>query len=324
VPGRYLDVRAREKRRSRLRPHRAVAPRDPAQVQARAGVGRARYPFESDGYGFHTSACAGNDVAAERDRTVFVVGDSFTEGIGLPFEQTFAGLHACAWRERHGRAQPRHRHLQPGDLLAEDRGVGAPAQLPADGDRCLLDISDVLNDAVDYIDAGDRVLVMPRPFERRAKQFLKRNSTIFAVLTEFRDRHFTARGAGGTLVIDNETSMWTVDARLYDAWGKRGLERNAANHSKIVRQCAEWKCRLTLVVYPWPDQLADNDRDSIQVRDWSARNHVRFVEVFSPFFTAPAAETLARNYIPNDFHFNPAGNRLVFETVWQTIDPGSR
>lgn len=84
---------------------------------------------------------------------------------------------------------------------------------------------------------------------------------------------------------------------------------------------------MTLVVYPWPDQVANNDRDSIQVRhwrDWSARHGVRFVEAFSPFFRDAADTAVKRYYIPGDFHFNEAGNRLIYETVWQAIDPGGR
>lgn len=50
---------------------------------------------------------------------------------------------------------------------------------------------------------------------------------------------------------------------------------------------------MTLVVYPYPDQIDRGDRDSLQVSyrsGWSKRHGVRFVEAFSPFFAVPKDE----------------------------------
>jgi hypothetical protein len=79
---------------------------------------------------------------------------------------------------------------------------------------------------------------------------------------------------------------------------------------------------LTLVVYPWPDNVVEHDKDSIQVRhwrDWAARHDVRFVDGFAPFFRQPAESTLHKYYIAGDVHFTKEGNRLVYETVKQAV-----
>ena len=47
---------------------------------------------------------------------------------------------------------------------------------------------------------------------------------------------------------------------------------------------------------------------------------VRFVDGFAPFFKEPADSALRRNYIEGDVHFTAAGNRLIYETVRQTVD----
>lgn len=80
---------------------------------------------------------------------------------------------------------------------------------------------------------------------------------------------------------------------------------------------------MTLVVHPWPDNVKEGDRDSLQVRhwhDWSTARGVRFVNGFAPFFKEPVQATLHRHYIEGDVHFTPAGNRLIYETVRRAAD----
>jgi hypothetical protein len=75
---------------------------------------------------------------------------------------------------------------------------------------------------------------------------------------------------------------------------------------------------VTLVVYPWPDNIAAHDRDSIQVthwRAWAAECSVRFIDGFAPFFREPADDVLRKYFIKGDVHFTDAGNRLLYEEV---------
>jgi hypothetical protein len=79
---------------------------------------------------------------------------------------------------------------------------------------------------------------------------------------------------------------------------------------------------VTLVVYPWPDNVKAHDKDSIQVtywRTWSDKNGVRFVDGFAPFFREPAETVMNKYFIGGDVHFTDAGNRLVYEEVRKAI-----
>ena len=115
-------------------------------------------------------------------------------------------------------------------------------------------------------------------------------------------------------------ARWAFDPALQEAWGRRGLKLAAANLDRIVALCLGWNCRLTLVVYPWPDNVVARDEDSLQVtywRDWAAGRNVRFVDGFAPFFREPATDTLRKYFIAGDIHFTTAGHRLLFDTVRQ-------
>ena len=101
-------------------------------------------------------------------------------------------------------------------------------------------------------------------------------------------------------------------------YGRTGLERGREHMSELARFLAARGIPLTVAVYPWPQQLQWNDRNSRQVtfwRDWAAAEHVRFVELFSDLFSevdsAGLDRTIGRYYIPGDVHFNADGHALI-------------
>jgi len=153
-------------------------------------------------------------------------------------------------------------------------------------------------------------------------EFLRRNSMIVGFLGQLRDRIliWSRSSSGGRLGLRRDS--WPTNKALFDAYGRRGLEINAVNLDKIVQMCRDWNCKVTLIVYPLPDQIAAHDRDSIQVRywrDWCSKHDVRFIDGFEPFFHQPADVVLKKYFIPGDVHYNEAGHRLLFDKVYQAV-----
>jgi hypothetical protein len=56
--------------------------------------GNIAYPFRSDRYGFRTGACAPGEGDKAKP-AIFAIGDSFTEALGVAYEDSFVGLMAC-------------------------------------------------------------------------------------------------------------------------------------------------------------------------------------------------------------------------------------
>src|SRR6266852_6269929 len=54
--------------------------------------GEAHYAFSTNSFGFRDSAVRVVKVASEKPIRVLFLGDSFTEGVGLPWEKTFVGI----------------------------------------------------------------------------------------------------------------------------------------------------------------------------------------------------------------------------------------
>jgi hypothetical protein len=285
--------------------------------------GRTLYPWKADRYGFRTGTCAPGE-AEKSWPAIFVVGDSFVEALGSTYEQSFVGLMACdaakqkkaVWNLGVASYSP---IIYWRKVLAAARKLDVkPSEI-----YVFLDLSDIDDEANVYREAEDGTVKyksMPEPTIpgfNFGRWLVEHFTTVRLAYDLYVSATFSWRMSFG-----RDRARWTIDQKLMDAWGRRGLELAGANLDKLVGLCRDWQCRLTLVVYPWPDNVMAGDRDSIQVRhwrDWSAKRGVRFIDGFAPFFKEPAETALHENYIEGDVHFTEAGNRLIYETVRQSV-----
>jgi hypothetical protein len=288
--------------------------------------GRIVYAWKTDRHGFRTGDCAPREADPARP-SVFVIGDSFVEGMGTTFEKSFAGLIACdaarqgkaAWNLGVASYSP---IIYPLRIEAAARELGTtPKSI-----YLFLDLSDIDDDANVYRLAADgsveKVPALYTPYVKGTPFDLGR-----FVLNNFSTARLAydlwiASSFSYRLSLGRDRARWAFDPALMEKWGRRGLATAAANLDKVVALCRTWDCRLTLVVYPWPDNIVAGDRNSVQVtywRDWSQERGVRFVDAFAPLFLEAPEKTLEKYYFAGDVHFNDAGNRLMFDTVRQAV-----
>jgi hypothetical protein len=285
--------------------------------------GNILYPWQTDRYGFRTGECAPTEV--EKDwPALFVVGDSFVEALGSSYEKSFVGLMACdaakqkkaVWNLGVASYSPviYHRKIR---AAAERLGL-KPREI-----FLFLDLSDIDDDANVYRVADDGTVKFargdkPTGWSFDVGQFLISNFTTARLLHDL----YLTSSFRYEKSVGRDRARWSVDPVLMERWGRRGLETASVNLDKVVEICREWQCRVTLVVYPWPDNIVERDRDSIQVsywRAWAATRDVRFIDGFAPFFREPADTALRTYYIAGDVHFTESGNRLLYEAVKQAI-----
>lgn len=281
--------------------------------------GKSLYRFQTDRYGFRTGACAPGESDKSKP-AIFAVGDSFTEALGVTYEESFAGLMACD-AARQGKAVWNlgvtsfspviyHRKIK---AAAERLGI-TPTAL-----YVFLDLSDIMDDAIVYRVGEDGVIDMAPSYHWfDTGQFLLGNFATFRLLYDL----WLRLPFGATAPYEHQRARWSLDPRLMEEWGRRGLALADRNMDEIVALCREWKCQITLIVYPWPDNIAAGDRNSIQVRhwrQWAAERGVRFVDGFAPFFDEPPDVAVGKYFIRGDAHFTAQGHRLLFEELRRTI-----
>jgi hypothetical protein len=288
--------------------------------------GRVIYPWKADRYGFRTGTCAPGEPEKAWP-AIFVIGDSFVEATGSSYEQSFTGLMACdaakqkkaVWNLGVSSYSP---IIYWRKIKAAAEKIGRkPSEV-----YVFLDLSDIDDEANVYRETADgKVLFKSKSEPSRENwdvdpgQWLVRHfTTVRLVYDAYISASFTWDRSVG-----RDRARWPFDQKLLESWGRRGLGVAGGNLDKLVGLCREWHCQVTLVVYPWPDNVVAKDRDSLQVRhwrDWSSARGVRFVDAFAPFFNEPAGAVLRRYYIEGDVHFTPTGNQLIYETVRQAVD----
>ena len=280
--------------------------------------------YRIDSLGFRDAAVRQVPLRSDGWRVV-LIGDSFTEGIGVAYEDTFAGRAAAALAPdgvevlNAGAAS-----FSPIIYLRRVRNLIEDEGLRFDHLVVFVDIGDIQDEVTYGFDAGGNVVsrearrlreeranrVHGRPFFLRSlalRRFLDRHTLLLARLYDTADRLLT-RGP-------RRAALWTVDARAFEEYGSEGLDNARAHMDALADLLASRGIGLTVAVYPWPDHVLLGDRDSRQAsfwRAWAAGRHAGFLDYFPLFVgVGDAAETVRREFIAGDIHWNAAGHRVI-------------
>lgn len=282
---------------------------------------------------------------ASEERRILLLGDSYTEGIGVPYAKTFVGrLQAHFDREQPGRVEllngaavsysPRLYQLRA-EYLIERLG------LVVDEVVVLIDISDIQDELAyraftksggHWLDDGMQAL----------DRWRKQHSLVSHAIEVYRlqrsgidNRFDPSEIADVQQWFQNiseipashdpsaERFVWTLNDHIYAAWGKRGVALAERSMDALCQLCARHGLPLTIVVYPAPPQIYAADRDSRQVRIWRAfseRVGARFVDLFPLFIDRGDPQgTYEAFFIDGDTHWNAAGHALVADALWPVL-----
>lgn len=305
-----------------------------------ARFGPLRYRMYTDSLGFRDRAA--RIVPADgRTRRILLIGDSFTEGIGLPYEVTYAGIITDALARRGIEVlNAGVVSYAPSIYLSKVRHLVEFRSVRFDHVVVFLDIGDVEDEARHYdldshgivVDRPDvaryrRLHPLPQPAATplvRLKRGLEDHSLLARVGWTWFDRLHSQSGndsAGDAVNVDR--ARWTVDARLYEAYGRFGLQTAAQRLEELRVLLAQRRIAMTLVVYPWPDQVIAGRLDSLQSRfwrRWCELRGVQFIDLFPAFIGGPSAPGVVEEcYVRGDIHFNQSGNARAAEAFLRTF-----
>lgn len=288
------------------------------------------YRIVTNDWGFKDGAPRHLPARRVEGRRLLLMGDSFTEGIGVAWEQTFAGRLA-------GRLAPGTEVLNGAAFMYSpviyDRKIADLLERGLEFDEviCFVDISDPVDEVVTYtLDAHGAVVTRTPPgLRQRLVVFLKDHFlSVRLAMTVKRLLWPEARRQGdrtGTAQTGLELSSWTFDTAGFERLGRPGLELASQAMERLRARLAERGIGLRIAVHPWPDQLAAGDLDSHQRRfwrRWAEEHNVGFIDLFPAFFAqGDGPETIARLYLPGDVHWNAHGHRLVSEQVLKALAP---
>ena len=288
--------------------------------------GPLRYAIRTNSLGFRDSRVRDVPLRTNGYR-ILLMGDSFTEGVGLDYEDTFAGILAADLADKGVEVLNAGAvSYSPIIYWRKTKYLIETVGLEFDEMVVFLDISDARDEVESYYldDAGS---VQSRLFEKRAtrKKILDRIH---------RDKIVNSLGRYLALLLDFstgpawETGRWTLDPKLLEEYGRPGLSRMTDYMDRLHELLKSRGIKLTVAVYPWPVQIREGDRESIQARHWSdwCRGHqVEFIDYFPVFITPDGQSSQAmidRYFIPGDSHWNRAGHALIARVLEERFETG--
>lgn len=344
--GRCDFVFAREHRKDYRQKHPVFHHTLAPNVSVMARWGRDFYPLATNSLGFKDLAPREVPLEGERFR-LLLIGDSFTEGVGVVYADTFAGRLATALD---GEAEVLNAGVaatSPAIHYAKIRHLIETVGLRVDHVAVFVDVSDIYDEAKVYsLDAdgvarssgeGDEHMAIPA-FGRTLIDGLKDNSIIATFVYRLRDwlvyelrrlkMHISDPDRPERLadldlwrekLAQSGEFGWWFDDKAFAEWGQRGLERAQGNMDRLRTLLARHGIGLTVAVYPWPNHLLRGDFPSRHAevwREWAAARGIPLIDLFPPFFAGDdAGRTVVDHYLPFDIHWNAEGHRRVAEEL---------
>lgn len=304
--------------------------------RAVARWGEVAYPLVSNSLGLRDRETREVSLQTTRHRILFM-GDSFTEGVGLPFEQTFAGILSAQLDSAqidvlNGGCigySPKLYYLKTSYLLEQGLGI--------DELVVLVDLSDIPNEVELYRGFEPTDSIAPGALALRLQAFLKgRSYTYYAVnALVFKKMKFDTWDLN---LFKIKQERFTPLQQLQDAvnhpggaWPEHrsaemeeGLRLAVQHMQQLADLCRARGIRLRVVIYPWPRQLYRRQRENVHVRTWRAfahQNGVEFIDLFNDFLPPGADPDAAyrRFFIRGDVHWSAEGHRVVAERLLQVL-----
>lgn len=310
------------------------------------------YPVFTNSLGLFDRAARQVALESSKHRIVFI-GDSYTEGLGVPYEETFVG--------RIGeRVDPNEVEVLNAAVLSyspklyylRTRYLIEKQGLQFDELYVFIDISDI-QDEILYSDFVPSERDPDGGLRERFQRQLKRHSFTWWAIERLR-RHqqmerrmqrynaqvyppwlnyFWHDDVNEEAYSDPDfaqiRAFWTLSDHLIQSkWTRRGIQSAWEYMDKLVTLCRENGIQVTIGVYPWTVQIRERDIDSVQVRLWrdfAEKHQIGFIDLFPNLITGlPISEFETRYVLPGDSHWNAEGHRLVADAVWPHVANGLR
>ena len=283
------------------------------------------YVLCTNNHGFK-SKC---DQVDNKDYEFAFIGDSFTEGTPIEYEDSFVGI----FTEKTGykTANLGIVSYSPKIYLSKLNYL-INQGFKFDHVVVFIDISDFYDD-INFYSIDESLKVTEKNYKKKnlkRRKFLRNNFPLtnfyMFVLKKYK---FTKEEKQ---LVNNENPIFTDKVNLkakwtysktdkiegYDLGVKKGNQIMVNHMEKLYEILSKNNIKLSLAVYPWPHQLENDVVNSIHVKIWQefCQNKCeKFINYFPIFFekmnNSSYLETYKKYYFKNDPHFNKMGHKVL-------------
>jgi len=291
--------------------------------------GDTRTDYYVNSAGFRDGSMRNVDLASPQKK-ILILGDSYAEGIGVPWEKTMAGVLQRQFAPQGVEVlNAAVASYCPSLMLAKLRQLYTRDRLRADVIVVFIDISDV-EDELTYqaLDPEGFRLRPSSPFQDSAYQ--TRDYAAIEWMKKNIEKNFTLMGAasrnlrllwrhwgspGGTPELTR--GRWPEYRGPGEPLIRQGLEKAAQAMDGIVGLAQAHGARALVVIYPWQEQVESGKRPSpmeVFWEGWAEKRRIKLVNFF-PWMVGMGKSFETTLCIPGDGHWNEAGHAAVAERL---------
>ena len=297
-------------------------------LDANENWGLTTYRMCTDKNGFKSN-CK-KILSSETSFDIAFIGDSFTEGIGMIYEDSFVGMFAESYPNIKvanlgvGSYSPTIYRVKLEHLIENGYSFNHVV--------VFIDISDI-HDELRYFRDSKGFVYNNQPILNKINNYVTKNFSLFTfAYLSVKNLLIGETGLRNNFIKDPFTHYrgeWTynISSNNYGDLGVTGLIDKAVLEMTLLSKFLERNnIKLSLGVYPWPNQISEmarNKTDSnLQVDIW--RNFCinkceKFINIFPKYYNLikkSSVDEVYKNYfIKDDVHYNREGNRLIKEAL---------
>ncbi len=294
--------------------------------------GVTSHPLHTNSLGFKDQVTREIPLHSSRYRLLFI-GDSFTEGIGFPYEKTFVGLVDEALNAYNVEVlNAAVSSYSPAIYFKKVEYLLKTVGLQFDHLIVFLDISDIADEEENYrirdgrvVWVGDQVSGI-KDFVYEYTGLVKNIWIGILKIQKYlsKDPESLRSPEEEKYGTNRRRSLWTIEEEVFSEYGPGGIQKARDHMDLLYNLLRQHHIDMTIAVYPWPDQIIHHDLDSRQVRVWRewARHHsVTFLNFF-PYFITPDSDPksfFSKHFIEGDIHWNEKGHQLMAQALMEQL-----
>jgi len=289
--------------------------------------GETSYRVCTDGNGFINDC--NNILSLKSNFDIAFIGDSFTEAIGMSYEDSFVGMFAAA-NPSINVANLSVTSYSPTIYRTKlqyfiEKGYSFKHVI------AFIDISDVQDESLYFRDSNGHVYsindeeIAQRTLFSISKTYIKDN---FLLLTYvFREIKQLFIDEDDPLKRDRSEWTYNTSSSAYGDLGVTGsINKAILEMTQLYELLERNDIKLSIGVYPWPAQINEmakyNSDANLQVDIWHKfciNRCANFINVFPDYFRLiknSSVEDIYQSYfIKGDVHYNIEGNRLISDSL---------
>jgi hypothetical protein len=295
---------------------------------------RENYTIFTNSLGFKSNKIESVDLKnKKKSRRILFIGDSFTEGVGLNYEDTFVGIIDKKLSENNievlNAAQSSY---SPIIYWRKIKHLLEVENLNFTDVVVFIDISDAEDEAKKYaLDKFGNVIdrINNKNQSLNNKYFIDiysiiQNTTLInysinKLRNIYINQKYETKEWHDFIRSEYTRDKWTINKDAYDDYGKIGEDLMIKYMDRLNDMLAKKNINLTVAVYPWPSQIWHEDLNSRQVliwENWCNKNNINLLNYFPLFIKKKTSnkmkiDVIKEYYFVNDIHLNKNGHRLI-------------